>query len=236
MKSIEQSDIQLAALRSASFLSTKIQSTLPDTTQFDFFEYSKVIKDVPCLDQTRFFQEIEACATKFFMEWFGSDNDIDFSVRRRIALQGIKDTINEQFWKNVESCSEIPRNITALEKALEPYEKSIKKQKKSTHMFPMFFSDNFYKEHSLLTKAQQKGGIVSGDMGFVVQVAHRQFVEDLSQRFNQILSTVGVTTPFVHSKPWLSNRPLEQRLVEKREKAGSGIQRPPVRPPIQTSY
>ncbi len=236
MKSIEQSDIQLAALRSASFLITKIQNTLPTATEFNFFCYSKIIKDIPCLDQKLFFQEIEACATKFFMEWFGADNDIDFSVRRRVALQGVKDIINEQFWESLESRSEIPRNFGSVEKALEPYEKAIKKQEKSTHMFPMLLSDNFYKEHGLLTKAHQKGGVVSCDMGLLVQVTRQEFVEGLSQRFNQILSAVNITTPFVPSKPWLSHKPLAQIVVEKRQQSDSVIQRPPVRPPVQTSY
>ena len=231
---IEQSHVQRAALRASSVLVTKIKAALPSNTAFDLFEFATLISDVPCIDQKEFFQDLEDCATKFFMEWFGADNTADFSVRRRIALQGIKDTIDPQFWKNIESLSELSRQRLPVEAALEPYEKAIKKEKKS--MFGMLFADNFYKNHDFLTEAKQKGGVVCCDKEMLLGVTQRQFVVDLTKRFNEILTTVNITKTFAPS-PSLLPKSFEKRVLEQREKSSIvGIVRPPVRPPVQVSY
>lgn len=236
MESIEQSDIQLAALRLASFLSTKMKSMLPSSTNFVLFDFYHIVPDIPYVNQQDFFKDIELCATKFFMEWFGADNETGIFVRRRIALQGVKDTIDQKFWEKIGSCSDLPRNFSSVLKVLEQYDKKYKKERNSNDMFSIGLSVEFYERHQFLKTAKELGGVVSCDTNTLVQAVQRQFVVDLTERFNQILESVNITTPFLHSAPWLSNKPLEQRLTEKRERDHTTIVRPPVRPPIQTTY
>lgn len=231
---IEQSEIQLAALRASSFACRKIKASLPESTQFNFFRHSSLLNDVPCVNQKEFFQDLEDRATQFFMEWFGSDHPTDLSVRRRIALQSIKDISNGQFWSNTENMSALPRKLSVVESALEPYEKEIKKANKSTAMFSgLSLSGVFHKEYELLKQAKERNGVVSCEKDLLVDLVSHQLIVELTQRFNQILKSLNVAHSFQTSAPQLSKELLEVRVLEQRQKT---IEKLPPRPPLQVSY
>lgn len=231
---IEQSEIQLAALRASSFACNKIKASLPKSIQFNFFGHSSLLNDVPCVNEKEFFQDLEDRATQFFVEWFGSDHPTDLSVRRRIALQSVKDISNEQFWSNAESMSALPRKLSAVESALEPYEKEIKKAKKSTALFDgLHLSTLFYTEYGLLKQAKEKNGVVSCEKDLLVDLIGHQLIVELTQRFNQILKSLNITHSFQTSTPQLSKELLEVRLLEQRQKT---IETLPPRPALQVSY
>lgn len=231
---IEQSEIQLAALRASSFVCSKIKASLPESTQFNFFRYASLLSDIPAVNEKEFFQDLEDRATQFFMEWFGSDHPTDLSVRRRIALQSVKDISTGQFWSNVESMPVLPRTLSAVESALAPYEKEIKKANKSTALFSgLNLSSLFHKEYELLKQAKEKNGVVSCEKDLLVDLVGHQLIMELTQRFNQILKSLNVTHSFQTSAPQLSKDFLEVRLFEQRQKT---IEIVPPRPPVQVSY
>ena len=231
---IYKCEILLAALRASSFACSKIKASLPESTQFNFFRHSSLLNDVPCVNEKEFFQDLEDRATQFFMEWFGSDHPTDLSVRRRIALQSVKDISNKQFWTNAESMSALPRNLSAVESALEPYEKEIKKAKKSTALFDgLHLSSLFYKKYELLKQAKEKNGVVSCEKDLLVDLVSHQLIGELTQRFNQILKSLNVAHSFQTSTPQLSKELLEVRVLEHRQKS---IEILPPRPPLQVSY
>lgn len=236
MKNVNQSDIQLAALRSARFLSTKIKGALMKeaysaSANFILFDFYNVIPNIPYVDKKDFFKDIEFVATKFFMEWFSADTEVEMSVRRRIALQAVTDTIKEDFWKNFVLSPDLPRDLSSVIKVLERYDEKYEEKRKTEGMFSAGTSMmEFFQEHQFLKTAKQLGGVVSCDKNTLVQAVQQQFAGDLTEHFNQMLSSLNVTTPFVHSNPGLSNKTLEQRLAEKRGKDLSTTATPPVQP------
>jgi len=231
MKNINQSDIQLAALRSAGFLTKKIQGTLPASTDFILFDFHHVIPNIPYVDKKDFLKDIEFTATKFFLEWFSADNEVEISVRRRIALQAVKDTVEEDFWKKFISCPDLPRDLSSVIKILDQYDEKYEEKRKIRDLFSQGASMiQFYQDHQFLKTAKQHGGVVSCDKNTLVQAFQQKIVIDLTERLNKILKSIDVTTPFVHSSSGLSNKTLEQRLAEKRGKDPSTIVPPPVQP------
>lgn len=235
---IEQSDIQLAALRSSNFLSSKIKVALPTTTQFDFFGFSHIIEDIRCVDEKEFFQNLEDRTTQFFMEWFGADSPAEISVRRRIALQSIKDIANTQFWNNIETLPDLPRKLSAVENAFGRYEKEMERANKSTARSVMFgglqiLSKNFWDEYNLLKQAKGKNGVVSCEKDLLVDLVAHQLTVVLTQRFNQILKSLNINHSFQTSTPQLSKQLLEVRLFKQRSENHQIL---PPQMPIQVSY
>lgn len=238
MKNMNQSDIQLAALRSARFLSTKMKDALKKdafsaSANFILFDFYDVLPNVPVpyADKNDFFKDVEFVATKFFLEWFSADNEVEISVRRRIALQAVTDTIKEDFWKKFVLSSDLPRDLSSVIQVLDQYDEKYEEKRKTQDILaagPSMMA--FYQEHQFLKTAKQQGGVVSCDKNTLVQAVQQQFVGDLTERFNQILNSLNVTTPFLHSTSGLSNKSLEQRLAEKRGKDLPTTAIPPVQP------
>lgn len=218
MKNIEQSECQLAALRAAYFCASRLEKHLPDSNEFEIFGFGKFAKECATADKKSFFKKMEGASIGFFMEWFSADINIDLSVRRRVALHAIKNGIDGGLWGKIGADSEFPRFLDAAQNAFEEYKKMEKKRLKSTDMFLMGMSDQFYKEKNLLAKAIEKGGFISCDESLLIELAHRHVAIETTAQINSILHSLGESRQFVYSAPLVEGKTLEARLKDYRDK------------------
>lgn len=233
MNTIDFSQIQLAALRSSCFTANKLQKTFPSSFTFSFFEFSSLVEGVPCVEAKEFFAKMENRTAQFFMEWFSADNALDFAVRRRVALQAVKDVIDANLWDEVAAFPAVARVSEPVAKLLESYEKEIKKNDKASVLFPVPLSEKFYKQYRNIKQAMSQGGVVGCGEDVLLNSAHQIVAEKLTARINQILPSIGVTNLFKPSAPWAPAQKMEKRIANHRAKNEPvTISHPPVREPI----
>jgi len=232
MNTIDFSQIQLAALRSSCFAASKLQKTFPSSFTFSFFEFSSLVEGVPCVEAKEFFAKMENRTAQFFMEWFSADNALDFAVRRRVALQAVKDVVDANLWDEISVFPAVTRVSEPVAKLLESYEKQIKKNEKVTALFPVPLSDKFYKQYRNIRQAMSQGGVVGCGEDVLLDSVHQLFAEKLTARINQILPSIGSPVLFKPSAPWAAKN-MEKRIANHRAKNEPvTISPPPVREPV----
>jgi len=232
MNTIDFSQIQLAALRSSCFTANKLQKTFPSSFTFSFFEFSSLVEGVPCVEAKEFFAKMENRTAQFFMEWFSADNALDFAVRRRVALQAVKDVVDANLWDEVAAFPAVARVSEPVAKLLESYEKEIKKNDKASVLFPVPLSDKFYQQYRNIKQAMSQGGVVGCGEDALLNSAHQIVAEKLTARINQILPSIGSPVLFKPSAPWAAKN-MEKRIANHRAKNEPvTISPPPVREPV----